>query len=149
MGRSRDLWALLAAAALAVILTVVIWIAHTRLSGFPPKAALTAEEGAYLQHIVVTEARMSAAKNFLGDMVTYLDAKLTNTGAKKARELELRLEFVDTLNQVVLREAAHPITLRTPPLKPGETRALHVTFEHMPVDWNLAPPTITPTRVRF
>ncbi len=92
---------------------------------------------------------MSAARNFLGDMVTYLDAKITNTGTKIVRELELRLEFVDSLNQVVLCETAHPITLRTPPLKPGDTRLLHLTFEHMPADWNQAPPTIMPTRVYF
>jgi hypothetical protein len=44
---------------------------------------------------------------------------------------------------VVLRETAHAITLRTPPLKPGETRSFRVSFDHMPADWNQAAPTIT------
>ncbi len=54
-----------------------------------------------------------------------------------------RQVHVDTLNQVVLRETAHTITSRTPPLKPGEKRAFRVSFDHMPADWNQAPPTIT------
>lgn len=92
---------------------------------------------------------MSAAQNFLGNMVTYLDAQITNAGAKTVRQVELKLEFLDTLNQVVLREMAHPITPRTPPLKPHESRHLHLTFEHMPADWNQGPPNISSTYVRF
>src|SRR5439155_1459537 len=57
--------------------------------------------------------------------------------------LDLQLEFVDMLNQVVLRETAHAITSRTPPLKPGEKRAFRVSFDHMPAYWSQAPPAIT------
>jgi len=120
--------------------------------GSPPPApqpVLTADARAYLPEIEVTDAKMSAARNFLGDTVTYLDARVTNKGTKLVRRLDLELEFVDTLNQVVLRDAAHPITARMPPLQPGETRAFRVSFEHMPIDWNQAPPTITPRYVGF
>jgi hypothetical protein len=65
------------------------------------------------------------------------------------KQIELELVFVDTLYQVVLRETARPVTLRTPPLKPGETRAFQVPFEHMPFEWNQAPPRITPVSVEF
>jgi hypothetical protein len=98
---------------------------------------------------MVSDARMSAAENFLGHTVTYLDAQVTNQGAKAVRQLELELVFVDMLNQVVLRETARPVTLRGPALQPGQTRAFRVSFEHMPADWNQAPPTITPKLVQF
>lgn len=120
--------------------------------GSPPAApppVLTGDAKAYLPEIEVTEAKMSAARNFLGDTVTYLDARVTNKGTKLVRRLDLELEFVDTLNQVVLRDAAHPISTRMPPLQPGETRAFRVSFEHMPIDWNQAPPAITPRYVGF
>ncbi len=92
---------------------------------------------------------MSAAENFLGHTVTYLDAQVTNQGTRAVRQIELELVFVDMLNQVVLRETARPVTLRGPALKPGQTRAFQVSFEHMPADWNQAPPTITPKQVQF
>lgn len=114
-----------------------------------PKPALTGEEKAYLQQIVVTEAHLSAEQNFLGDTVAYLDAQLTNSGSKLVRRLEIQLEFHDALNQVVLRESSHPVSLRSPPLKPGETRPFRVTFEHLPAEWNGLPPVIKATRVDF
>ena len=42
--------------------------------------------------------------------MTYLDAQVTNKGTKTVRRLDVDLTFVDMLNQVVLRETAHPVT---------------------------------------
>ena len=92
---------------------------------------------------------MSAAANFLGDTVTYLDGSVTNNGSKPVRRLDVELNFVDTLNQVVLRETAHPLADRATPLQPGETHAFRVTFDHMPVDWNQAPPAVKPCTWSF
>ena len=92
---------------------------------------------------------MSAAVNFLGHTVTYLDGTVTNNGAKPVRRLDVELNFVDVLNQVVLRETAHPLADHAPPLQPGETHAFRVTFEHMPVDWNQAPPRAKAVYVEF
>jgi hypothetical protein len=144
---------LLVAAVMAVVLAAVIlyWHAASRaaVSSGALRPTLSEEQKAYLPLLEFSDARMSAAQNFLGDTVTYLDARVTNKGTKVVRQLDLRLEFVDTLNQVVLRETGRPVTARTAPLKPGESRAFRVTFEHMPADWNLGPPAITPTFVQF
>ena len=113
------------------------------------RPALSAEQKAYLASLVFADLRMSAAANFLGDTVTYLDGSVTNKGAKRVRRLDVELNFVDTLNQVVLRETAHPLADRATPLQPGETHAFRVTFEHMPVDWNQAPPTAKAVYVEF
>jgi len=117
----------------------------------PPAARppLSPEQKAYLQFIEITEPRMSAAQNFLGDTITMLDARITNKGAKEVRHLDLELTFVDTLNQVVLRETARPLSARSAPLKPGETRALHLSFEHIPPDWNQAVPLMRATYIQF
>ena len=113
------------------------------------RRALSAEEKAYLTSLVIADLQMSAAANFLGDTVTYLDGSVTNKGAKPVRRLEVELNFVDTLNQVVLRETAHPLADRATPLQPGESYAFRVTFEHMPVDWNQAPPAAKAVFVEF
>jgi len=113
------------------------------------RRALSDQQKAYLASLVFADLRMSAAVNFLGDTVTYLDGNVTNTGAKMVRRLEVELNFVDTLNQVVLRETAHPLADRTSPLQPGESQTFRVTFDHMPADWNQAPPTVKPVYVEF
>jgi len=147
--RSTRVFIVVAGVVLAIIVASVILI---RRGGPPPSSAssaLTEEQKAYLGQIAVTEVRMSAAQNFLGDTVTYLDARVTNKGTKVVRQLELELVFVDVLSQVVLREMTRPITPRTSPLKPGESRSFRVSFEHIPVDWNQTPPTVTPKAVQF
>ena len=107
------------------------------------------EEQAYLSAFHFAGLRMSAAVNFLGSTVTYLDASVTNTGEKKVRRLEVELNFVDTLNQVVLRETARPLADHLRPLQPGETHAFRVNFDHMPLDWNQAPPYVKAVYVEF
>ena len=118
-------------------------------SGGAGRPALSAEQKAYLPSLVFADLRMSAAANFLGDTVTYLDGSVTNKGAKPVRRLDVELNFVDTLNQVVLRETVHPLADRATPLQPGETRAFRVTFDHMPADWNQARPTAKAVYVEF
>jgi mRNA-degrading endonuclease toxin of MazEF toxin-antitoxin module len=147
--RSIRTYVLIAAGTLAVIVAVLVVLARTGSRPLPTEAALNAEQKAYLEQIVITDARMSAAENFLGNTVTYLDAEVTNKGSHEVRQLELEIVFVDTLSQVVLRYTARPITLRSNPLRPGQTRSFQVSFEHMPVDWNQALPTITPKSVQF
>jgi hypothetical protein len=147
--RSIRTYILIAAGTLAVIVAVLVLLARTGSRPLPTEAQLSEEQKAYLQQIVVTDARMSAAENFLGNTVTYLDAQVTNKGGKEVRQLELELVFVDTLDQVVLRKTAHPITPRSAPLRPGQTRSFQISFEHMPLDWNQALPTITPKSIQF
>jgi hypothetical protein len=134
---------------------VAVWVAWQHRAVSEPVAAraqrpaLSAEQKAYLPFILISDFRLSAAANFLGDTVTYLDGSVTNKGTKSIRQLDVELNFVDSLNQVVLREIAHPLTDRTPPLQPGETRAFRANFEHIPVDWNQAPPKAKPVYVEF
>ena len=113
------------------------------------RPGLSTEQKAYLGSLDFADLRMSAAANFLGDTITYLDGTVTNRGSKPVRRLDVELNFVDTLNQVVLRETAHPLADRAKPLAPGETSPFRVTFEHMPADWNQAPPQAKAVYVEF
>ena len=132
------------------LLAVVVFFWHSHgATQYSADAMPTEEQKAYFRQLEFTDLHMSAAQNFLGDSVTYLDARVRNAGTKTVRRLDLDLTFVDTLNQVILRERVYPVSARTPPLKAGESRAFRVTFEHIPVDWNQAAPTMTPVYVQF
>jgi hypothetical protein len=148
MSRSVAVWILVAFAAIAALFAGwVLLRGPAESSG--PREPLTGEEKAYLSKIRVTDARMSAAQNYLGDTITFLDARITNQGSKPVRDVEVQLEFVDTFDQVVLRDSTHAVTTRMPPLDPGKTRAFRVSYDRMPAEWNLASPKITVTRVSF
>jgi flagellar basal body-associated protein FliL len=148
-GRSRLLLIALIAAILAVGLAVAAWLMHASLNQPEVRPPLGAEAKAYLEQISVTNAKMSAADTPLGATLTYLDAEVVNQGTRTVTRLDLRLEFFDTLNQVVLRQTVYVITPDTAPLKAAGTRNIHLTFEHMPAEWNQAPPAITPVYVAF
>jgi hypothetical protein len=143
---------LIVGAAMLALTAGVVFLWHSRNAtelSASGSAMPTAEQQAYFRQLEFTDVHMSAAENFLGASVTYLDAQVTNKGTRAVRRLDLDLTFVDTLNQVVLRERAYPVTRRAPPLGPGESRAFRVIFEHMPADWNQAAPTMTPVNVQF
>ncbi len=147
--RSSLSWIALAAAALVVLIGALALFRHLRRPVATTAAPPSAEEQGYLSQIAFTEPHMSAAQNMLGDTITYLDAKVTNKGAKSVRVLTVQLEFVDPFGQVVLRETATPIQARTLPLGPGQTHAFQISFDHMPAEWNQGPPRITPVSVRL
>jgi hypothetical protein len=138
---------------LAAVVAVFVLEQHHAVSGPASggagRPALSAEQKAYLPSLVLSDLRMSAAANFLGDTVTYLDGSITNQGAKSVRRVDVELNFVDTLNQVVLRETAHPLAGSGTPLGPGETHAFRVTFDYIPADWNQAPPASRAVYVEF
>ena len=140
---------LIAAAGLAIVIVALLLyrLGSSRQSGTP--AVLAEEERTYLSQIAVSDPRMSAADNFLGHTVTYLDTQITNKGTRAVSQLQLEMEFVDILGQVVLRETNRPVNAQTPALKPEETRTFQVSFEHMPLEWNQAPPRIRVKLVSF
>ena len=148
-GRSRLFLIAVIAAFLAAGLAVAAWLMHARLNQPEVRPPLSAEAKAYLGQISVTDVHMSAADTPLGNTLTYLDARVVNQGARTVTRLDLQLEFFDALNQVVLRQTNHVVTPDAAPFKAAETRNIHLTFEHMPAEWNQAPPAITPVYLSF
>jgi hypothetical protein len=152
-GTSTIIIILIVSVVLAALVAVLVLQQHRAVTRPAMVAAArpapSAEQKAYLASLVFADLHMSAAANFLGDTVTYLDGTITNQGSRPVRSLEVELNFVDSLNQVVLRETSHPLADRATPLQPGETCAFRVTFEHMPADWNQAPPSARAVYVEF
>jgi type VI protein secretion system component VasK len=148
-GRSPLLMIFGISVAIAAVLAIVAWVMHARLARPVVRPPLSADAQAYLKQIAVTDIHMSAAETGLGSNVTYLDAQVTNDGARPVREVDLDLTFVDMVSQMVLRRTVHAVTRTSPPLKPGESRPFRATFDYMPTDWNQGPPNVTVTYVSF
>ncbi|MGH9432994.1 MAG: hypothetical protein ACRD3T_15785 [Terriglobia bacterium] len=148
-GYSSRFWILVSMGVVGVILGVLVWVTHDRATKAASAPAMTMAEKAYLGQIEVANPHMSVATNLMGNTLYYLDADVTNKGSRRIRRLELQLEFFDPFQQVVLRTTENPIAEEDSALSPGKTRHLHVTFEHLPAEWNQGAPSFTPVLVKF
>ena len=147
--RSILKYVVMAGAAIVAIAVVFAVVSRMRIQKAASPPELTSEQKSYLASIDFGGAKMSAATNFLGQRVIYLDAQISNRGAREVKQVEISMDFTDILGQVILRERAGVFPPALPPLKAGETRDFQLFFDRIPSEWNQAPPRITPVSVQF
>jgi Protein of unknown function (DUF2393) len=113
----------------------------------------------YAANLKLSDMKMSAAENFIGSTVTYLDGKVTNAGDKTVSHAVVHVTFKDSLGQVAQAEDvplhvlqttgpyADAVDLSILPLAPGQSRQFRLTFEHVTADWNHEYPELKVTDV--
>jgi len=113
----------------------------------------------YSANIKFSDLKMSAADNFVGDSVTYLDGTITNAGDKTVNHVVVHITFKDAMGQtaqiedmpvrVVETVGPYPdaVDLNVAPLAPGQSRAFRFTFEHVTSEWNREYPALQVTDV--
>ncbi len=137
------------AAVLAVVIAAIL------VFGRAPKPAGPAATAPYAENLQITELKLSAAENFVGSSVSYLDGKITNTGSKTVSAATVEAVFRNAMGEVVQREsqplmlyhtglAGFPdvAPLSAVPLQPNQTRDFRLTFEHISADWNQGYPEL-------
>ncbi len=142
---------------LGVALVVVVVGLIAFLTRSAPKGAAAPDP--YAASLQLSNLKMSAAENFVGASVTYLDGTLTNTGNKTVTHAVVRLEFKDTLGQVAQTEdvavrilqttGPYPDTvdLSAAPLAPDQSKPFRLTLEHVTDSWNREYPGLKITSV--
>ena len=134
---------------IAVLVVVGIIVLVTRGGG-----RTSAAVNPYAAELKISNPRVSAAENYVGGTVTYLDATITNTGGKELVGADMDLVFKNTMNQVVQKEtmplhvlvpnqlAGYPdlVDLSRSPIGPGQSKNVRMTLEHISADWNQAAP---------
>ena len=135
--------------ALAVIVTFLLRSKPTGASGPPPYAA----------NLKLSDFKMSAAENFVGATVSYVDGTVTNSGDKTVTHAVVEVVFRDELGQLAQRETVPLKVLRTggpypeavdlngSPLAPGRSDSFRLTFESISAQWNHQYPEIRITDV--
>jgi hypothetical protein len=118
-------------------------------SGPPPYAA----------SVKLSGFKMSAAENFVGATVSYIDGTVTNTGSQTVIHVALQVVFQDDMGQLAQREdvplkvlktnGAYPeaVDLNLSPLAPGQSQPFRLTFESISAQWNHQYPEIQITGV--
>ena len=102
----------------------------------------------YATNLKISDLKMSAAENFVGATVTYLDGTVANTGDKTVTHATVHVVFKDSLGQIAQAEdvplhvlqtgGPYPdaVDLTTSPLSPGQSTPFRLTFEHVTDEWN-------------
>ncbi len=125
----------------AVVVGLLIW-----LSRGSQKPALP---NPYVDNLKFSDIKLSAAQNFVGGTVTYIEGKITNAGDKTVVGAMVEAIFRNSLGQVVQRETLpvrvlgwqgpdrDVLDLRSAPLKPGATADFRLSIEGtISTDWN-------------
>jgi hypothetical protein len=147
----RDSSRLIILAAVAGVIAVTLVIAF--LLREPPRLAKTVP--AYATNLKFSDFKMSAAENFVGSTVSYIDGTVTNSGDKTVTRIVLDVVFKDELGQVAQDEPDAPlrvlktsgpypeaVDLSVAPLGPGQSQPFRLTFDHISAQWNRQYPEI-------
>ena len=113
----------------------------------------------YAANLKLSDMKMSAAENFIGSTVTYLDGTVTNAGDKTVSHAVVHVSFKDSLGQIAQAEDvplhvlqptgpySDAVDLSVSPLAPGQSKQFRLTFEHVTADWNHEYPELRVTDV--
>ncbi len=147
---------------LIIVIAVFIVIAGALAVAFllrePPKTAKTASP--YIANLKLSDFKMSAAENFIGHTVSYIDGDVTNSGNKTVTHVVVEVTFKDEMGQVAQQDPEmplqvirtngaylEPVDLSISPLVPGQTQPFRLTFDSISAQWNRQYPDIRVTDV--
>lgn len=151
----------MAVGALLVVIVIAGFMVLNRGENPAPRnPTAPAKPDPYAANLPIFGVQMSAAENFAGGSVTYLEGKINNQGQKTVTGITVELTFKNSLAEVVQRERLPltVITTREPyvdtanlastPLKPGAKRDFRLALEHISEDWNREYPAIVVAQVK-
>jgi hypothetical protein len=144
-GGSHRALPLVAISAAAAALALLVWLGTGRrqTSSAPAHLAFGPVEQSYASSVRVEHIALNRAENYLHQEVTTLQGDLVNSGERSLQSVELTIDFLDEMNQVVLRQSL--ISSGPQPLGPKDSRTFEVSFEHVPSAWNRQSPAIRVT----
>ncbi len=137
----------------AVVVTILVLILRSQQK--PP-----APPPPYAASLKFSDLKASAAQNFVGATVSYLDGTVTNAGDKTVIHAVVQVTFKDDMGQTAQREELplrvlhtggpydEAVDLNLSPLAPSQSKPFRLTFESISSQWNRAYPEMQITDVR-
>jgi hypothetical protein len=142
---------------IAVTAVIAIALGAAFLLREPPKVPKAPSP--YIAKLKLSDFKMSAAENFIGATVSYIDGTITNTGDKTVTRVMVEVNFEDSLGQLAQREElplrvvrpngaySEPVDLNVAPFGPGQALPFRLTFDSISAQWNHQYPDLTITDV--
>lgn len=141
----------------AVIVVIGGMLALAFVLREPPKKVVPPNP--YIAQLKLSDFKMSAAENFIGATVSYIDGTITNNGDKTVTRVMVQVNFLDSMGQLAQREELplrlfrntgaynEPVDLNVAPLSPGKSEPFRLTFDSISAQWNHQYPDIRITDV--
>src|SRR5271165_205312 len=119
-----------------------------------PKSQVGTQSNPYAEKLKLSDIKLSAAQNYMGGTVTYLDFNITNNGDRALVGADVKAQFKDTLGQIVQKEtiplhvlvenqlAGYPdlVDMSRAPIGPGQKKTVRITLEHISDEWDRSYP---------
>lgn len=151
-------WIPLLVGVLAVVAAIAAILLFNR-----PKSQVGAQPNPYAKNLKLSDIKLSAAENYMGGTVTYLDFNITNTGDETLAGADVKAEFKDTMGQIVQKEtlplhvlvenqlAGYPdlIDMSRAPIGPGQSKTVRITLEHISDSWDQSYPQMELLNLRL
>jgi hypothetical protein len=143
--------------AIAVAVVMVIAVVFALLLRNQPKAA--SGPPPYAASLKLSDFKMSAAENFVGATISYVDGTVSNSGDKTVTHAMVEVQFKDEIGQLAQRDDIPMRVLKTDgpypeavdfsisPLGPGQSKTFRLTFDSISAQWNHQYPEIQLTDV--
>jgi hypothetical protein len=138
---------ILGIAAILVVAAVVVFLQR-------PKPHPPTPINPYAAQLEISGITMSAAQNFIGAKVTYIDGTLTNPGNKTVTGAIIHVTFRDSYGQVAqiddvtakILQTTGPypdtLDLAASPLTPNQSKPFRLIFDHVSEQWNQGYPEL-------
>jgi hypothetical protein len=133
---------------------VIIAVAVIIFVGRNASTANPNQPSPYAANLHIEDLHMATAENFVGGSVTYIQGRISNSGAKKVTGTTVQVIFKNSLGEIAQKDTLPVMVLlpNTPyvdygamdraPLGPGQTRDFRLTLEHVTADWDGQMPTV-------
>ena len=132
-------------AAMLLLGGAVAWyVNHPATAASAP--ALTPDAKAYVRNLQLSDVTMKATESYVNQMVTEIEGKITNGGARPVKEVDVYCIFYNRYGEVVLRQRV-PIVKSL--VKPGESRSFRLPFDEIPESWNNQMPQLVIAGIEF
>lgn len=155
VAEERDSSRLIIGVAVVAVIAIMLGLAFVLRE--PPKAPKPVSP--YLASLKLSDFKMSAAENFIGATVSYLDGTITNASDKTITHAVVEVTFKDDTGQLAQRDEVplqvvrnngaytEPVDLNVAPLAPGQSQPFRLTFERISAQWNRQYPEMRVTDV--
>ncbi len=140
-------------------LVIVVVVVGAIVFVFRAEQKKPPEPSPYAANLKFSDLKASAAQNFAGATVSYLDGQITNTGNQTVIHAVVQVTFKDDMGQTAQKEELpihvlriggpydEAVDLNMSPLLPGQTKPFRLTFEDISAQWNHAYPEMQVTQV--
>jgi len=125
------------------------WLDYSARHSRTEAPVLTPEAKTYVRSLKLSEVEMKAHESYLKQAVVEIVGKITNSGDRTLKLVEINCVFRDAYGQVVLRERVAIAGRKAGDLAPGQTKSFRLAFDNIPGSWNQALPDLVIAQIIF